>query len=121
MKIRNSVSGMNQREKKCSQVRRAAVKGSRCSLSLFSHTSGFQKLKAFSVSSERALVLKRGAPGRRGSMAGAQDPPPAPHDSILFLKSKPGYRARLLPPSPLASQFGGIHTYFYSYLFTLFN
>lgn len=95
------------------------VKGSRCSLSLFAHTSGFQKLKAFSVLSERALALKRGAPGGHGSVARAQASPPGPQDSALFLKSKPGYLALLLPPSPTNLAVGWIHTYLYSYLFTL--
>lgn len=56
---------------------RPSQKGSRCSLSLFSHTSGFQKLKAFSVSGPResVFVMEREGPGRSAHGPRAWFPP----------------------------------------------
>ena len=60
IKIGNSGSGISQR-KKCAEGPSSRLltsqKGSCWSLSLFSHTSGFQKLKAFSVLWERESVF----------------------------------------------------------------
>lgn len=95
IKTESSMSSMGQGEKNMSrglhrgpsQVRQAAVNGSPCSLSLFSHTSGFQKFKAFRVLSKRELL---------GSIECGSEESTQPHphsyasSSALFLKSKSG-------------------------------